>query len=204
MKSVGFDFAIEKPDIEEIYPEYLPVHQVARYLAAMKAESFRPKLRDQVIVAADTVIILEGDILGKPKDRDDAIRILSRLSGNTHRVMTGVSIVSKEKEETFDETTEVTFADLTEEQIENYVDRFKPYDKAGAYGAQDALPEGMNPCSEEEMNFLRSIKNEKLIDDTMSIPASGDRVVIIREISGSYFNVMGLPIHIVYSHLESW
>lgn len=204
MKAAGFDFSIKKPEVDEAYPDYLPVHEVARYLSSKKADVFRAKLQDQVIVAADTVVILEDEILNKPKDRDDAIRILSSLSGKTHRVMTGVSIVSQEKEEHFDDTTEVTFRDLTRKEIEFYIDHFQPYDKAGAYGAQDTLPEGMNPCSQEEMQFLRSIEKEYIIEQTVTPPPADERIVVIKEISGSYFNVMGLPVHIVYSHLEEW
>ena len=158
----------------------------------------------EVVVTADTVVILDGEILNKPKDRDDAIRILSSLSGKTHQVMTGVSIVSRQKEEHFDDTTEVTFRDLTLEEIEFYIDHFQPYDKAGAYGAQDTLPEGMNPCSQEEMRFLRSIEKEYIIEQTVTPPPADKRIVVIKQISGSYFNVMGLPIHIVYSHLDGW
>lgn len=204
MKEAGFAFSIEKPDVDEVFPLDLPVDQVARYLAAIKAESFRPKLGDHVVVTADTVVILDGRILNKPVDREDAYRMLTALSDRTHTVMTGVSIVSKEKEERFDETSEVTFQKLSPKEIEFYIDHFKPFDKAGAYGAQDTLPEGMNPCSAEEMKFLKAIKKENLALESMTnYPAHG-RVVLIREISGSYFNVMGLPVHKVYGHLKDW
>lgn len=169
MKEAGFEFVIEKPDVDESFPADMPVDQVARYLAAKKAEYFRLKIRDEIIVTADTVVILFNKILNKPQDRKEAIEMLSSLSGRTHLVMTGVCIVSKEKEESFDDTTEVTFQALTREEIEFYVDHYKPYDKAGAYGAQDWI--GM---------------------------------VAIQRISGSYFNVMGLPIHKVYEHLKHW
>ena len=204
LKEAGFEFTIEKPEVDEIFPPELPVEQVARYLAAIKAESFRPKIRDQVIITADTVVILDGRILNKPKDRDGAIRMLTSLSDRTHTVMTGVSIVSKEKEEHFDDTTHVTFQKLSPREISFYVDHFKPYDKAGAYGAQDTLPVGMNPCSDEEMEFLRIIKKENLITETMTNYPEDGRIVLIREISGSYFNVMGLPIHKVYKNLATW
>jgi septum formation protein len=115
------------------------------------------------------VVILGNQILNKPEDRADAIRMLGLLSGKTHIVITGVCIVSKEKEETFDDVTEVTFKKLTREEIEHYVDHHKPFDKAGAYGAQDWV--GM---------------------------------VAIHKINGSYFNVMGLPVHKVYEHLSTW
>jgi septum formation protein len=169
MKEAGFTFTVEKPDVEEDFPAMLPAEQVARYLAAKKAEYFRLKMHDEIIVTADTVVILNNTIMNKPQDRAEAIKMLSDLSGQTHKVMTGVCILSKEREETFDDTTEVTFVKLTPAEIEFYVDTYKPYDKAGAYGAQDWI--GM---------------------------------VAIDKITGSYFNVMGLPIHKVYQHLKNW
>lgn len=169
MKEAGFNFTVEKPDVEEDFPAEMPVDQVARYLASKKAEFFRPQIHNEIIVTADTVVILNNKIMNKPLDRNEAIAMLSELSGKTHLVMTGVCILSKEKEESFDDTTEVTFQRLTQQEIEYYVDHYKPYDKAGAYGAQDWI--GM---------------------------------VAIQKITGSYFNVMGLPIHKVYQHLKHW
>lgn len=204
MKQAGFEFVVEKPEVDEIFPDDLPVDRVAKYLAELKAEYFRPNMRDEVIVTADTVVILGGKILNKPADREEAIAMLTSLAGQTHRVMTGVSIVSKEKEETFEDTTEVTFEQLSRDQIEFYIDTFKPYDKAGAYGAQDCLPPGMNPCSPEEMKFLQSIHREDLIKETLSTPEHRDGIVIIKRISGSYFNVMGLPIHKLHKKIKAY
>lgn len=204
MKEIGFHFTVEKPDVEEVFPSTLPVDQVARYLAEMKADYFRPKMRDQMIITADTVVIVDGRILNKPQNRGEAIEMLTSLSGTTHKVMTGVSILTEAREESFDETTEVTFEPLSADQIAQYIDHFKPYDKAGSYGAQDCLPLGMNPCSQEEINFLRSIGKERLIEDTITKNAAATRVAVIRKLSGSYFNVMGLPIHQVYRHLKTW
>jgi septum formation protein len=169
MKEAGFDFTVEKPDVDESFPPEMPVDEVARYLASKKAEHFRPRMQNEIIVTADTVVILFNRILNKPHDRTEACEMLAALSGRTHLVMTGVCILSKEREESFDDTTEVTFQSLTKDEIEFYVDHYKPYDKAGSYGAQDWI--GM---------------------------------VAIKKISGSYFNVMGLPIHKVYEHLKNW
>jgi len=169
MKEAGFHFTVEKPDVEEDFPEIMPVQHVAKYLATKKAEFFRAKLKEEIIVTADTVVILNNKILNKPADKLEAVAMLSSLSGNTHLVMTGVYILSKEKEVCFEDTTEVTFRHLTPQEIEFYVDHYKPFDKAGAYGAQDWV--GM---------------------------------VAIEKIIGSYFNVMGLPIHKVYQHLKDW
>lgn len=169
MREAGFEFTVEKPEVEEDFPDTLPVDQVAKYLATKKAEYFRPRLQNEIVVTADTVVIINNKIMNKPLHRDEAIAMLEELSGKTHLVMTGVCILSKEREESFDDTTQVTFVTLTRSEIEFYVDQYKPYDKAGAYGAQDWI--GM---------------------------------VAIDKISGSYFNVMGLPIHKVYQHLKHW
>lgn len=169
MREAGFTFTVEKPDVEEDFPTTLPVEQVAKYLATKKAEYFRPKIQNEIVVTADTVVIIDNKIMNKPQHRDEAMAMLEELSGKTHLVMTGVCILSKEKEESFDDTTEVTFVKLSQAEVEFYVDQYKPYDKAGAYGAQDWI--GM---------------------------------VAIEKITGSYFNVMGLPIHKVYQHLKNW
>lgn len=169
MREAGFDFTIDTPNVDESFPDSLPSDQVARYLAAKKAEQYRLSITDQIIVTADTVVILDNKILNKPNDAIEAEAMLSELSGKTHLVMTGVCILSKEKEETFDDTTEVTFKNLSDQEINYYVKNYKPFDKAGAYGAQDWI--GM---------------------------------VAIEKLSGSYFNVMGFPIHKVYQHLITW
>lgn len=169
MREAGFNFSVEKPDVDEAFPHDLPVEQVAKYLAVKKAEFFRSTIKDQVVVTADTVVIINDYILNKPQDRTEAISMLNVLNGKTHLVMTGVCILSAEKEESFDDTTEVTFNTLSQTELEFYVDTYKPFDKAGAYGAQDWI--GM---------------------------------VAIKKINGSYFNVMGLPIHKVYQHLIGW
>lgn len=169
MREAGYDFKVEKPDVDESFPKELPVEQVARYLASKKAEYFRAELHNEIVITADTVVILDNTILNKPENKAEAIDMLSRLNGRTHVVMTGVCILSAEREESFDDTTEVTFKTLTPAEIEFYVDNYKPFDKAGAYGAQDWI--GM---------------------------------VAIEKIVGSYFNVMGLPMHKVYEHLKKW
>lgn len=168
LKEAGFHFTIEKPLGDESFPAELPLEHVARYLAEKKADYFRPTMKEEIVITADTVVIMNNTILNKPQDRKEAIGMLQLLSGQTHLVMTGVCIISKEKEESFDDATSVTFQSLTDKEIEYYVDNFKPYDKAGAYGAQDWI--GM---------------------------------VAIQKIVGSYFNVMGLPIHKVYERLAS-
>ena len=125
-------------DIDEHYPENLPVNEVARYIAKEKADAYRRIVAaDKLIITADTVVIVGDEILGKPVDEADAVRMLKLLSGRTHQVMTGVCLVTAEKERCFDVTTDVTFKALTDEEIHYYVNRYRPFDKAGAYGIQE-------------------------------------------------------------------
>ena len=125
-------------DIDEHYPENLPVNEVARYIAKEKADAYRRIVAaDELIITADTVVIVGDEILGKPVDEADAVRMLKLLSGHTHQVMTGVCLLTAEKERCFDVTTDVTFKALTDEEIHYYVNHYRPFDKAGAYGIQE-------------------------------------------------------------------
>ena len=125
-------------DIDEHYPESLPVNEVARYIAKEKADAYRRIVAaDELIITADTVVIVGDEILGKPMDEADAVRMLRLLSGRTHQVTTGVCLLTAEKEHCFDVTTDVTFKTLTDEEIHYYVNRYRPFDKAGAYGIQE-------------------------------------------------------------------
>ncbi len=167
MKEAGFHFQTIKPEEDESFPASIPPEIVPRYLAEKKAKSFIGKIHNEIVITADTVVILDNTILNKPEDPAEAIQMLSTLSGRTHTVITAVCLMAKEKQDLFDDCTEVTFKKLSEEEIRFYVDHFKPFDKAGAYGAQDWL--GM---------------------------------VGIEKINGSYFTVMGMPMHKVYDHLK--
>ena len=125
-------------NIDEHYPENLPVNEVARYIAKEKADAYRRIVApDELIITADTVVIVGDEILGKPVDEADAVRMLKLLSGRTHQVTTGVCLLTAEKERCFDVTTDVTFKALTDEEIHYYVNRYRPFDKAGAYGIQE-------------------------------------------------------------------
>ena len=125
-------------DIDEHYPENLPVNEVARYIAKEKADAYRRIVAaDELIITADTVVILGDEILGKPVDEADAVRMLKLLSGRTHQVMTGVCLLTAEKESCFDVTTDVTFKALSDDEIHYYVNHYRPFDKAGAYGIQE-------------------------------------------------------------------
>jgi septum formation protein len=133
---VPFDIVVKETD--ESYPEGLTVEEVSIHIAKQKALAVQSDLpADAVIVAADTVVVLRDRIIGKPKDREDAIAILTDLSGCDHKVITGVCILQNDKEIIFSDTTDVTFHELTAAQIEFYIDKYKPYDKAGAYAIQE-------------------------------------------------------------------
>ncbi|HSN08246.1 MAG TPA: Maf family protein [Hanamia sp.] len=133
-------FEIIVSDIEETFPSDLPASQIAMHIAENKAVAVLENLDNsdaQTIIAADTVVVLDNEILGKPTDRKEAIAILSKLSGKTHKVITGVCILSATNKTIFAEETAVEFYSLSKKQIEYYVDNYKPYDKAGAYAIQE-------------------------------------------------------------------
>ena len=165
---VPFEVRVLK-DIDESYPETTPVSEVAQYIAGKKADVYRLVMGDdELIITADTVVIVGNEILGKPADADDAARMLRALSGRTHQVTTGVCMVAKDQDRRFSVTTDVTFKQLTDEEISYYIQTYKPYDKAGAYGIQEWIG-----C------------------------------IGVTGLSGSYYNVMGLPIQRIYQVLKS-
>ena len=204
MKEIGFQFTTESPDIDESFSPEMDVHLVPKFLAEKKAQVFAHKINSEIVVTSDTVVILNNKILNKPMDRFDAISMLTELSEKTHLVITAVCLYNKAKMEVFDDRTEVTFKKITHKEIEFYIDTCKPFAKAGSYGAQDCLPVGMNPCSHEEIEFLKSINKSDIIENSLSRSKEGLSFEIIEKIKGSYFTVMGLPIHKVYSHLMNF
>lgn len=167
------DFGIACPrDIEENYPTDLAAEEVAPYLSQLKAEAYTDDLNDnELLVTADTVVIAGGVILGKPADEADARRMLSMLSDNTHTVVTGVTLRSKsgKRSDTFSEHTKVSFGRLSNEEISRYVELYRPFDKAGAYGIQEWIG-----------------------------------AAAIRGVDGCFYNVMGLPLHALYTHLKAF
>ena len=135
-------FEVIVSDADESYPSGLLMDEVAMYIAKNKAFAVQALLNkknnnNHIIIAADTIVVLNDEVIGKPADREDAVAILKKLSGQKHKVITGVVILSPKKEIAFADATEVEFHTLTEEQIEFYVDKYKPYDKAGAYAIQE-------------------------------------------------------------------
>lgn len=132
------DFEVVVQPTDESYPPHISPQEVAVHIAEQKAKVvLASRSDDRTIIAADTIVVLNGDIIGKPKNRKEAIEILSRLNGQHHQVITGVVIKNKKKELSFSEVTDVEFYCLTPAQLEYYVDHYKPYDKAGAYAIQE-------------------------------------------------------------------
>lgn len=137
------DFEIIVQSTEETYPETLdlplvPIHIARQKALAVKAsDQYNRLLQPLPVLAADTIVVCDGVVLGKPQDREDAVRILSMLSGKKHEVITGVVFIENEKESSFSDVTEVWFHQLTLQQIEFYIDKYRPYDKAGAYAIQE-------------------------------------------------------------------
>jgi septum formation protein len=139
LNGLGIDFKVRVlPGIDESYPVTLPAAEVPVYIARKKADAYLPSMKEnELIITADTVVILDNDILGKPNGRDDAVRMLQRLSGRTHEVITGVVITARRKQTAFSVASSVDFAALDDEEIRYYVDTFRPFDKAGGYGIQE-------------------------------------------------------------------
>lgn len=127
-----------KYDCEEIYPEDLPAEQVPLYLSRLKSETYpEPLAQNDILLTADTVVVLDGEVLGKPHGREEALRMLGRLSGRRHTVVSGVTLRTAERMHSFEVRTGVWFRKLTDEEIAYYVDTFRPFDKAGSYGIQE-------------------------------------------------------------------
>lgn len=169
LSGLGVDYEVQTlPGVDESYPDTLSGEDIPVYISREKAAAYLPSIApDELIITADTIVWLDGRVLGKPADEADACRMLRELSGRTHQVITGVTLSTAAFQKSFAVTSEVEFAPLTEEEITYYVDHYRPLDKAGAYGVQ------------EWIGFIG-----------------------VRRLSGSYFNVMGLPIQRLYQELK--
>lgn len=150
--------------IDETYPDGMAMAEIPKYISRRKAEAYVPTMAsDEIIITADTIVWADGEVLGKPRTPDEAVSMLRRLSGRTHQVVTGVTVLSADRRETFACVTDVTFDTLSEAEMQHYVADYKPLDKAGAYGIQEYIG-----------------------------------YIGVTGISGSYFNVMGLPVQKLY------
>lgn len=170
LAGLGVEYEVRTlPDVDESYPNTLQGADIPLYIAREKADAYKALLKpDELMITADTVVWLGGRVLGKPADRDEALGMIRDLSGRTHEVFTGVCITTTRWQRSFAAQTEVRFATLSEDEICYYVDNYRPYDKAGAYGVQ------------EWIGFIG-----------------------VEYISGSYFNIMGLPVQRLYQELKN-
>lgn len=168
---LGLNFDIISIDgVEESYPETLDTRDIAEYLSNLKADAYLSVLtQNDLIITADTIVVCDNKVMGKPKDYDDAINMLMSLSGKIHNVITGVTLLSTNKRVSFSVITEVEFAEISQEEIIYYIDKYSPFDKAGAYGIQEWIG-----------------------------------YVAVKSINGSFYNVMGLPLHRLYQELKSF
>lgn len=168
---MGLDLEVEivrAPDADESFPEDMDPYQVPVLLAKRKAETYDKELGEkEVLVTADTVVLCNGKIINKPESKEDARRMLAMLSGCRHTVITGVSLKTRDKQSSFYATTEVYISSLDDEELDYYIDKYKPYDKAGSYGIQEWIG-----------------------------------YIGVERIEGSFFNVMGLPLHSLYRELK--
>jgi len=169
LTGLAIDFEVKTlPDIEENYPENLRREEIPVYIATQKADAYQSIMADDtLLITADTIVWLNGKVYGKPLDEADAKAMLRDLAGQTHEVITGVCITTKQKRITFHAVSSVKFAELDEYEIEYYVQKYRPYDKAGAYGVQEWIG-----------------------------------YVGVESLNGSFYNVMGLPVRMLYKHLK--
>lgn len=156
LSEMGLRFEVVKKDFDESYPEDLNGRGIAEYIAAKKADSFRNELKkDELVITADTIVWCNKKVLGKPADIEESVRILKEISGNSHEVITGVSVISNERETVFSESTRVTFDAMTDEEIRYYAKQYMPLDKAGAYGIQEWI--GIIGCSYIEGSYFNVV-----------------------------------------------
>lgn len=170
MEGLGLDFVSKTKDVNEDFPHDMDVFKVPQYLAEKKAHAFLNELEEMdLLITADTVVIVDGEILNKPADEKEALYMLKKLSGNKHQVVTGVCMMDLHKKLLFDDQTEVYFKAMDDEELGSYIRRCQPFDKAGAYGVQEWIG-----------------------------------YVAVYKIVGSFYNVMGLPVHRIYEALKNW
>jgi septum formation protein len=156
LQELGLKFEVVTREYSEIYPEGLGGEEIARYVAHEKAASFKNEISyNEIVIAADTIVWCNNRVLGKPVNRNDAARILKEISGNTHEVITGVSLLSQSKQFTFSDSTKVTFDSLSDEEIYYYIERYRPFDKAGAYGIQEWI--GIVACSHIDGSYFNVV-----------------------------------------------
>ena len=137
MTQMGVSFLVKTKDVDESYPSYLSPEEVAVYISEKKAKAFQSELKEELLISSDTIVCLENEVIGKPKGEQDAFEILGKLSNRMHKVITAVTFLENGEMESFYDTTEVHFNVLSAAEIEYYIRKYQPFDKAGAYGIQE-------------------------------------------------------------------
>lgn len=137
LKGLGIDFEIVSIDADESFPEHLVREEITEFISQSKSQSFRELDTEEILITADTLVWLDNEILGKPKDAEEAFEMIQKLSDSTHEVFTSVTVKSIRNNITFSDTTEVSFSPIDEIETQYYIENFKPFDKAGAYGIQE-------------------------------------------------------------------
>lgn len=139
LSGLGLNYEVKLiKDVDESYPSHLNGSEIPEFISRIKAAAYRPFMKENdLIITADTIVYANNEVLGKPQNREDAVKMLKTLSGHTHQVMTGVTITTHKFQKSFVSTSDVTFDNLTDVEINFYIDNYKPYDKAGAYGIQE-------------------------------------------------------------------
>jgi septum formation protein len=156
LRELGLKFDVVVREYNESYPEGLNGAEIARYVASGKALTYKDEIADnEIVITADTIVWCNNKVLGKPVDQEDAFRILKEISGNTHEVITGVTILSSSKEVTFSESTKVAFELISDDEINYYIRKFRPFDKAGAYGIQEWI--GIIACSHIDGSYFNVV-----------------------------------------------
>ena len=166
LKELDIPFTIDIKKVEEVYPKHLKAEEITDYLADLKSKPFTSLKSNDLLITSDTIVWFNETALGKPKNKKDAFLMLKKMSGKQHYVYTSISLKSCFFQKIFNDVTIVEFEKFTDEEINYYLEKFNPYDKAGSYGIQDWIG-----------------------------------LVGVKKITGSYFNVMGLPVHKLYKEL---
>jgi len=202
LKEIFGIIEVRTKDFNEEFPSHLAAEQIAHYLAEEKAKAFNGELNEnELLITSDTIVWLADHVLNKPADRNEVLLMLKKLSGRSHEVYTGVCLSSTKKRNCFYTRSVVWFRKMAETDLIQYIDQYKPFDKAGSYGAQESLPEKMNPLSEKENTFLHKIGKPDLFEKSLAVKDHA-KVPLIEKIEGSYFNVMGLPVAELYEEMQ--
>ncbi|MFM8431678.1 MAG: Maf family protein [Bacteroidota bacterium] len=204
LEGLGWPVRVVKKDVDETIQPGLERGLIPMQLAEKKAMAFDGEMENEVLlITADTIVWLDGAVLGKPVDEQEAKKMLFSLQGKTHQVYTGVCLTLNGQRHCFSVKTDVTFFSMNENKIMDYIRHYRPFDKAGSYGAQEGLPDGLNPLSDKERDFLLDMGKPDLFEQSVAADKN-KRVDIIRRIDGSYFNVMGLPLAELWDELQKF